>query len=130
MVYDHAYDLKAVIIAWKILKAVYWAAVLPFSAAKWICYDFSREKVSSFSIPGNICVTVRGIQHQVGLPVLTLVSWQRPPPTLASGCAAASVFLSNRFLVGTTPPTHSSQASLATYFSPFSHPAVSPSPLI
>lgn len=41
-VYDHAYDLAAVVMAWKTMKAVTWAAVPPFPAAQSQLHDYAR----------------------------------------------------------------------------------------
>lgn len=83
-----------------------------------------------FPIPEKIRVTVRGVQHQVELPVSISVSWQRPPLAWATARSAASAFFSERLPAGTTPPPPSSQASPIASFSSFAPTPISPSPFI
>lgn len=59
------------------MKAVNWAAMLPFLAAQWLHYDFARQEVPLLLTPGNIRDTMRGVQHQEELPVLTSVPCRR-----------------------------------------------------
>lgn len=113
MLYDYLHDLAAVLMARKTVKTVNWAAVLPFPEAQWLHYDFAREEVSLFSTPGNICVTVSGVQHQVELPVLAFVQWHRSPPARASARASTLAFHSERFPAGSTPPPLFPKVSLA-----------------
>lgn len=78
-----------------------------------------------FSTPRNICTTVFGVQHQVALPDLASISWQRPPSTWTSTPATASTFFSERCSANTIPPSHSPQASPAANILFFFPPAVS-----
>lgn len=81
MVHDHPYDSRAIIMARETTKTIKWAVFSPFLAAEWLSYDFARGKVLVFPTPGNIRVTVRGVQRQIELPVPSSVPWQPPPPT-------------------------------------------------
>lgn len=80
IVYEHSHDLAAVIMACKMMKAVEWSVVLPFSRAQWSTYDFVRGDVSLFPTAGNSCLTVHGAQYCVALPVVTAIPWRRTPP--------------------------------------------------
>lgn len=106
-VFLYAYNLVAGIIAWETIKTGSRSSVSPSHATQRLHYDFARGAVSFFPSPWNIRATVRGVQHQAELVVLSPVPWQRLPPTWAFAPAAAFAFLSKRFPEVTTPPSHS-----------------------
>lgn len=89
--------------AWKTMKGVNWATVLPFHAAQWPFNAFTRGEVSMFCTNEYFCAAVHWFRHQVKLSVPTFLSWRCLPSTWAPSPAAASEFLSERFPVGTTP---------------------------
>lgn len=62
LIYDHSYNLAAVIMAWETKKKVDWLADSPISAAQWLPGKFSHEMFSSFLTAGNIFDTVHWIE--------------------------------------------------------------------
>lgn len=50
--YNYSYDLSAVLMTCETMTAVDWVALLLLSAAHWHSYEFNREEVSLFSLPG------------------------------------------------------------------------------
>lgn len=119
MVYDHSYDLSAVIMVWETMKAVVWSAVSPFPAAQWLPYDFVRREVSLFTTARNICVTFHGFQHCVTHPVITPVFWCPRPPSWESSQAQATAFLDERYSSRTSNPSPIKFFELSSRPSPF-----------
>lgn len=105
--------MVAVILACGAMKAKHMAALSSFPAALWLPYDFAWNEESLFSTTTNIRVTVRGVPHQVSLPVSTSTLLQCSPTTWDTARAAAFTFLSVRFTASTTSPSRSHQVSPA-----------------
>lgn len=94
-------------------------AALPFTATKRVFFNFARQNVLLIPTPGNIPVTVYGLEHHVELLMFTFVLCQRTSPSWSSVHKTASTFFSKRFPNATALPPHSLQAS-----QPVTHPLI------